>query len=121
MKISEFRNEQALETIADLIEPLGEILGDQTFRAMIENGKANKMQIAAYALKRHAGAIIEILARMDGVPKAEYNKSVIGMTKDLLAILNDEELKGFFPSQGQMTASASSGSATEITGETETT
>ena len=121
MKISEFRNEKGLEAIADIIEPLGEILGDGRFQAMIENGKANKMQIAAYALKTHAGAIVETLARMDGVPKSEYNKSVIGMTKDLLAVLNDEELKDFFPSQGQRKADESSGSAMENLGETETT
>ena len=121
MKISDFRNEAGLEAIADIIEPLGEILGDNVFRNMVENGKANKMQMVAYALKHHAKAIIAVLARLEGVDVKDYNNSVIGMTKDLLAVLNDEEFKAFFPSQGQTRDGEFSGSVMENTGETETT
>lgn len=120
MKISEFRNEAGLEAIADIIEPLGEILGDKFFRNMVESGKANRMQMVAYVLKHHAKAIVAVLARLEGVDVKDYDKSVIGMTKDLLDVMNDEELKPFFELQGLKMDGEFFGSATENIGETET-
>lgn len=101
MKISEFRNEAGLEVIADIIEPLSVVFGDQRFRKMVEDGSVNKLQVVRYLLKNHATPVIEILARLNGTTPGEYDKSVIGMTRDLLDLLNDEELRDFFPSQGQ--------------------
>ena len=101
MKISEFRNEAGLEVIADIIEPLSVVFRDQEFRKMVEGGSVNRFQVVGYLLKNHAKPVIEILARLSGTTPGEYDKSVIGMTRDLLDLLNDEELRDFFPSQGQ--------------------
>ena len=43
MKLSEYKNEDALDLLADLIEPAYVIMTDETFRDMI--GTANKMQM----------------------------------------------------------------------------
>ena len=39
MKLSEIKGERALEVLADLIEPVAEILGDKEIVAVLQSGK----------------------------------------------------------------------------------
>lgn len=113
MRLSDFENEDALELIADLIEPAAEIFSDQ---AIAEAGrKGRKVEAVKIALKKHKKSVIEILARLDNVPVEKYSKNLVGMTIDLLELLNDKALMEVFRSQGQKVAETSSGSASENT------
>lgn len=117
MKISEIKNEDALDLLADIFFPISNILNDMTLRKKFQT--ETKATIAMYILKNHKRSIIEILARLDGVKVSEYNANIVQMTKSLLDIMNDKELMDFFQSQGRSMGDASSGSATETTGETD--
>lgn len=111
MRLSEAKNEDAIELIADLIEPASEIFSDkEVAQAGRDNNKAKAVKIA---LKNHSKAVVEILARLDGVEVNDYNKNVIEMTVELLNLLNDKELIEVFQSQGQ--EQTLFGSATENT------
>lgn len=112
MKITEIENEEALDLLADLIDPASEIFTDEEVREEARNGK-NKLKLVKLILKKHKTAIIQILARLDGKQVNEYHANLILMTKQLLEILNDKELLEVFISQGQKMDSTSSGSATE--------
>jgi hypothetical protein len=116
MKISEYRNEDALDLLADIIAPASAIIADPNFQKKVQTEP--KLTIVMYVLKNHKRSIVEILARLEGKTVKEYDANIVQMTKSLLEILNDEELKDFFLSQGQMTDGAFSGSAMESTEET---
>lgn len=116
MKITEYRNEDALDLLADIIGPASAIINDNVFRSKMQTEP--KLTLVMYILKNHKRSIIEILARLEGKTVKEYDANVIQMTKSLLEIMNDKELIDFFRSQGQMTVGAFSGSATETTEET---
>lgn len=117
MKLSDFKNEDALDLIADLIEPASEIFSD---KAIAEAGRSGqKAKAIKIALKEHKKSVIEILSALDNVPVSEYNKNVAQMTVDLLDLLNDDTLMQVFTSQGQKVAENVSGSAMENTEETE--
>lgn len=96
MKLSEFKNEDALDLIADLIEPATQIFADPE----ISSARNNKARAVKIAIKNHKDSVIEILARLDNIPVEEYNKNVVQMTLDLLELLNDDELMEVFSSQG---------------------
>ena len=102
MKISEYKNEEALDILADLIEPAGEIFSDKDFVKKIQSKKSNKMEIVKSLIKDHKKAIIEILAILDETPVDEYECNIFTLPIKILEILNDEELVKFFTSQGQM-------------------
>lgn len=116
MKISEYRNEDALDLLADIIDPVSEIITDPAIQQMVKAN--NRIKIVSYVLKKHKEPILKVLARIEGVSVSEYDASIMKMTRDLLEILNDKELANFFYSQGQTMGSAPSGSATETTKET---
>lgn len=116
MKLSEYKNEDALELLGDILEPLSDIMNDEDFKILIKTEK-NKMKVVQYLLQKKGKSIIQILARLDGVPVEQYNKNIVQMANDLLDIVNDKELTDFFDLQSQSLI-IPSGSATENTEET---
>lgn len=110
-KISDYRDEDALDLLADIMEPAVEILADETVRKTFESG--NRIQLATVAIKGHKESVMQILARLEGVPREEYHCTVFTLPAVVLEVLNDQELLGFFTAQARtMSTAASSGSAT---------
>lgn len=112
-RLSEFRGEEALDLLADLIEPASEIMTD---KELIELFRARNMTAAAkVALKGHKKAVLEIMALIEGEDPKTYAPSVFALPMKLLEIFNDPELLDLFTSQGQNEAQTNSGSAMVIT------
>ena len=113
MKLSEVKGEAAMDMLADLIEPAGEIFGDKGVADAYRNG--NKLGAVKVAIKNHKKAVIEILAVLDGVPVEEYCPNLFSLPVKLLEILNDKDLLQLFTLQGQTGDATSSVSASENT------
>lgn len=107
-------NEEELELFADLIEPVAEILADNAVSGVFRSG-GKPVTAIKYAIKNHKSAVIEILARIEGVPVDEYRVSAITLPVKLLALLNKPEVKDLFTSAEQTSVAAHSGSAMEVT------
>jgi hypothetical protein len=117
MKLSEYKNEDALDLLADILDPLSEILMDSEFQKLTKES-GTKMKVVQFLLKNHKKHIIEIMARLDNVPVEEYEMNVLTFPKKILEIMNDKELVDFFRVQGQMMEDGISGPAMENTEET---
>lgn len=111
MKLSDIKGEEALDVLADLLEPAAEILSDKEVKTAF-----NKSPLvgAKVAIKNHKKAVLTVLAVCDGADPATYKPNVFSLPAKLLEILNDPEIIGLFNWQGQ-TDKTSSGSATENT------
>ena len=117
MKLSEYKNEDALVLLADLIDPLATIFSDKKFYKVFQKG--NKAEIIKYLLKNRPTQVLEIMARLDGVPPKEYEANFFTLPAKLMEILSDEELMRFFASQGLKMDNESFGPVMESTEETE--
>lgn len=113
MKLSEIKGEQALDVLADLLEPVTEIMTDKKVSATFQSGQ--RMKAVKHAIKEHKKAVIEILAIMDGEDPATYEPKVVTLPVKMIELFNDKEFVSLFQSQAQETEDASSGSATEST------
>ena len=101
-------NEDRLELFADLVEPAGEVIGDREVAKLLQDGKIAKA--VKTAIKGHKTAVIEILARLDGVEPSAYNvPGPIGLTIKLINLFNDPEMQQLFQSGPQSDLAASSG------------
>ena len=114
MKLSEYQGEAALDLLADLIEPAGEIMSDKQIGDIF---KENRFKAIGLAIKNHKRAVMQIPATMDGVPVDEYKCNVFTLPVKILELLNDPALVQLFTSQGQTGDANSSGSASENTEE----
>lgn len=112
-KLSEIKGEDALDVLADVLDPFVEIANDAEFVNIVRSGK-NKLYIAKYLLKNHKTEVIQILAILDGQDVETYKPNVVQIPLMLLSLLNDPDLTVLFTSADTVT---SSGSATENTEE----
>ena len=110
MKLSEYQGEAALDILANLIEPAGEIMSDKEIGDVF---KKNRFKAIGLAIKNHKKAVMQIMATMDGVPVDEYKCNVFTLPVKILELLNDSELIRLFTYQGQTGDANSSGSASE--------
>ena len=114
MKLSEYQGEAALDILADLIEPAGEIMSDKEIGDVF---KKNRFKAIGLAIRNHKKAVMQILATMDGVPVEEYKCNVFSLPVKILELLNDPDIVQLFQYQGQTGDANSSGSASENTEE----
>ena len=114
MKLSEYQGEAALDILADLIEPAGEIMTDKEIGDVF---KKNRFRAIGLAIKNHKKAVMQIMSTIDGVPVEEYKCNVFTLPVKILELLNDPDIVQLFTYQGQTGDANSSGSASENTEE----
>jgi hypothetical protein len=127
MKLSEYRGDDALEVLAELLEPAVEILADADIAAAWRDKNPNKtrgqkqLKAVSIAIKKHKEAVIAILAALDHETPDEYREkiNVVTLPKKLLEVLNDKDLRNFFTSQEQTKdePSGSASASTEVPGQ----
>lgn len=96
-KLSEIHGEEAVDVLAELLDPAFAIMNDKDFRAIFENNEP-MINVARYIVKNYRKEAMHILTVLNG---EEYNPSVIGLIKDVALLFEDEELVDFFDSQAQ--------------------
>jgi len=117
MRLSDIKGEQALDAMADLIDPISEIAQDKILVGLIR--ARNKIEAVKLGLRRHQKSILAILAILNQQDIATYNPSLAEIPKMLLDLLNDKELLDLFSSQAETMEETSSSSAMENTGASE--
>ena len=109
-KLSEYKNEEALDLLADILEPITYVFADKNFVQKLQESKISAIR---HVIKYHKKETLSILAALEGVPVTEYECNIFTLPITILNILNDEDLKNFFASQGLKIGEESSGSAME--------
>lgn len=117
MKLSEIKGERALSVIADLIDPIKELVQDKRFKATINEG--TRLDVVKYLLKEHAKTVLTILALINDEDPEKYQPTLIELPKLVLELVSDPDVASLFTSQSQSEQLASSGSVTENTGAVE--
>ena len=108
MRLSEIKGDAALDTLADLIDPICEICSDKTLRALL---RVDKLGAIKSALKFHKKSVIAIMAALEGVPAEKYEVNLISLPVKMLEILNDPDVTRLFTSAEPTAEKKPSGSA----------
>ena len=109
-KLSEYKNEEALDLLADILEPVAHIFADKDF---VEQLQTNKMSAIQHVIRNHKSDVLTIMARLEGVSVEEYQCTIFTLPMALINMLNDPDLIDFFKSQGLKINEESFGSAME--------
>lgn len=118
-KLSEIRGEDAIEVLAQIVEPAAEIMSDKEIVSAARGEK--RIRLVSLMLKTHKTEVLQIMAALDGVDYEDEvaykqyvdSQNLLSLPKALLDIVNDKDLMDLFTSQGQ--DETSSGSAMEST------
>lgn len=104
MKLSEIKGERAIETIADIIEPIGNIMSDPEAKKMLGHDKSQKkvpiFKVLPILLKSHKNDIYQILAVVNGVTIEEYikNSNMVTVINDFSDVIMDDSIQALFTS-----------------------
>ena len=113
-KLSDYKNDEAIELWADLLEPMNTILSNEEVRAVIQSGQS-KLVIAKSILKTCNKEAEQILLTIDPTPIDGMNL-VLRLVALLADIGQNEEIKGFFGyAEQEQTEKESGGLPTENT------
>ena len=91
-KLSEIKGEEALDVLAEIIEPAAEIFNDENVKNAIKVDN-NKAKAAKIILKNHKKAIFTLMAALEETPVEEYKTNLFALPMLILNILNDHELQ----------------------------
>lgn len=121
MNINDYRGENAIDFLADVIEPASKIFSNEEIRNALSSEEKNLGAVAKRIFKEYKTETLEILARMDGVEPKEYDKSPIYIIAQLLSLLNSAmvDVTAVFFSAAQTEGNPSFGAPTENTQESE--
>lgn len=111
MKLSDIKGEDALEVLADIIDPVSSIIADKEVEMAYKG--APRIVLVKLLLKKHKKEIIEIMATLDRQPVEDYEITLVSLPAKVIELLNDPALIEVFPSLRQ--TETSSGSAMENT------
>lgn len=119
MRLSDIKGEEAIEVLAEIIEPLAYIFADKEIAELAQGGNVPPVKYISIALKNHKSEVIEIMAKLEGKEVEAYKKTinVFTLPVQILAIVNDDTFKSLFTLQNQTRniSLASFGSAMEST------
>lgn len=117
--LAEIKGDKALYLIADLIDPITEIMSDPAVAAAYrgtEKEPGSKAKAIKVAIKTHIKAVTTILALMDEEDPKTYQPSAMVIPVRLLQMLNDPDLNSLFTLPNQSSEENTSGSVSENSG-----
>ena len=103
MRLSDFRDEQALEVIAKLLEPVGAIAANERNAAARSGGVFG---FASALLQNNPREVLAIFAILNGEEPEAYHCSAAGLLYDLIELLGDPELLALFGLRSRTAASS---------------
>lgn len=114
MRLSDFKDEKAIEVVADLIDPISRMA--QVVKAERDGSKNKNItqaQLVGIALKKCKKEAIEMFAILNDIPKDKYHCNGATILGDVMNMFSDPQLLQLFGLQSKIPTS--SGSASEST------
>lgn len=109
MRLSYFEDEKAIQVVAKLLVPIGNIVKN---RENVEAKGKSVIEFASAILQNSASDVMTMFAILNDVPTEEYHCNAATVLQDVLSMLNDPALLQLFGLQRQTAASSPSASTT---------
>ena len=116
-KLSEIKDDEAMDVLAEILDPVSNLIGDSAFKLAIRGDKdkgikPNRLEAVKVAInKEHRSDVVKIMATLEGVEVSEFHYNLFTLPKMVLDVLNDKELIDFFTYRAEPNSNESSGFA----------
>lgn len=125
-KLSEFKDDEAMDVLIEILEPSANLIKNNKFKLAIRGDKEkdikpNKMQAIKIAITENRKDVVKIMATLNETPVEEFHYNLLTLPKMMVELFNDKELIDFFQYRGETDLEIPSGSATENTEESQST
>lgn len=93
-KLSEIKGEEALDVLAEIIEPAAQIFTDENVKEALKSG--SRIKATKIILKDHKKDILTLMATLEETPVEEYKPTLLALPALIIGVLNDPELQSLF-------------------------
>ena len=93
-KLSEIKGKEALDVLAEIIEPAAQIFTDENVKEALKSG--SRIKAVKIILKDYKKAILTLMATLEETPVEEYKPTLLALPALILGVLNDPELQSLF-------------------------
>lgn len=112
-KLSEITGEDALNVLADVLDPMIQVSTDEEFVDACR--RRDKSKAIKCLLKNHSKEVLTVLAILDGADVENYNPSIVRIPALLVELFNDPDIVSLFTFRDTVTSSGSATESTEVT------
>ena len=113
MRLSDFKDEKAIEVVADLIDPISVIAKEIQATNAGSKEDLTVAQLVGIAIKKCKRETIRMFAILNDIPENEYHCTGATILGDMMSMFSDPQLMQLFGLQSK--TPTSSGSASEST------
>ena len=99
MKLSEIKNEQAIDVLGDILPSFQRIVTNEEIAKIRSKDKYTYIELASAILKNCKNDILFILAALDGKTIDEYECTLVSLFKDIFNLITDPEIQDLFTLQ----------------------
>ena len=123
-KLSEFKDDEAMDVLAEILEPAYNLIKDNDFKVAMRGDKEkgilpNRLEAVKVAITKHRKDVVKMMAVLNETPVEEFHYNLLTLPTMMLEMLNDKELIRFFSYKSETDFEIPSGSAMENTEESQ--
>lgn len=125
-KLSEFRDDEAMDVLAEILDPMVSIMQNKNFVLALRGDKEkdikpNRIDAIKIAITDNRSDIVKIMAVLNETSVEDFHYNLFTLPKMMVDMFNDKELMDFFVYRGEKDSETPFGSAMENTEENQDT
>lgn len=123
-KLSEFKDDEAMDALVEILEPAYNLIKDNDFKVAMKGDKEkgilpNRLDAVKVAITKHRKDVVKMMAVLNETPVEKFHYTLLTLPTMMLEMLNDKELIRFFSYKSETDFEIPSGSAMENTEESQ--
>lgn len=107
-RLSDYKDDEALDLLGEIIEPIMEIAQDAKVKDTIFGEKRDFAAFVKTLVKDHRKSVIEVMAVLDNTPVAEYHCDLMTLPLRIYDIITSKTMLDFFSSLAEMASESAS-------------
>jgi len=115
-KLSEFKDDEAMDVLAEILDPMVNMMKNKDFvlamRGDRQKGiKPNRVEAIKIAITDNRSDVVKIMAVLNETPVEEFHYNLLTLPQMMVEMFNDKELIHFFSYKSETDLETPSGSA----------
>lgn len=125
-KLSEFKDDEAMDVLAEIIDPMVNMMKNKDFVLAIRGDREkkirpNRVEAIKIAITKNRSDVVKVMAVLNETPVEEFHYNLLTLPQMMVEMFNDKELMDFFGYRSEKDSETPFGSVTENTEESQDT
>lgn len=117
-KLSEFKDDEAMDVLAEILDPMVSMMQNKAFVLALRGDKdkeilPNRVEAIKIAITDNRSDVVKIMAILNETPVEDFHYNLLTLPQMMVEMFNDKELMDFFGYRSEKDSQIPFGSAME--------